>query len=943
MSISFNNLRACASSTIPGGGQQPGMWYVLASGPTYTARSLTGTSDLFTDTAVVGDYLLLRIGYGSSKTAGYQFTVGTAITAAAVTVVWEYRLSDGTWAALPGVVDNTNNFTTTGTNSVTWGCPDDWGTNATAVNAYTGAMWCRARLSVATTLTEGGRLTAASSFYDYAVKVDSGHEYDSGTATSGTTTVLNDTGKAWTVNGLINRIVYIHTGTDAGEYRVVNSNTATSMTFLEPFLTALDNTSQYTILANFEDLYQADLSAGWGVITKIGSRSYAINAWLVFDAASFGDVGVSVEFPNNFFWYCKEAATNRNPLIFGVRLPAKYGLDKAIMGNRFTSIRTTSMDNRTLGFNASTEYAFSSGNTYTLWPEMGVVSASNFIRGWFSNSLKYSISDTFEGWRSVVYAKVSPKPEIRRLTVMHGYSGIEQAFAAFDGVRSIYNSALGLYLTDVNNIILPGAEVTFNNPISSVYANAVSYYAGRANYYIIDYQGVRFRHIADSYSSTPHTFKTYIQNTIRARVSDEYGNLLPSAKIQISDSFVQNKKTYLDFDGLTGLGQDDYVSAPNDETGNQLYGSTSFSVETWIYSKGVGESTGRLFDKGSAASLGYALWNSTNNFTSAIYLNTGQKIAGTVTVISHCWKHVVMVWDGSVIRTYVDTVSGGTAAAVGTPLDDSGEALFIGNRNGQDRTLDGMIRRVRLFKNKALSLAEVRTLWDEGRYTQNQSCPVSGCTGEYNFTEGTGTTLSDTVGGVTATLGATTAAPAWRDTTNGMTANSITTTTGTLGEFLLSEYMVAGATASLTTQPASATRLRVSVAKFTDMSSAGSYIQITGTDANGFATQDAILLENIGTAEYFTKKEFLTVDANGVYVAGCYVEVTIDALGIMPVQTVNVETFRTADEVSLLLTEYNPIVIKVSRPGFDPVTIKKNIYEAQDLNIALKRSVLDIK
>lgn len=51
----------------------------------------------------------------------------------------------------------------------------------------------------------------------------------SGTATSGASTTLTDTSKSWTTNQWAGRHVWIHTGTGAGQWRVVSSPYSSSL------------------------------------------------------------------------------------------------------------------------------------------------------------------------------------------------------------------------------------------------------------------------------------------------------------------------------------------------------------------------------------------------------------------------------------------------------------------------------------------------------------------------------------------------------------------------------------------------------------------------------------------------------------------------------------------------------------------------------------------
>lgn len=74
-------------------------------------------------------------------------------------------------------------------------------------------------------------------------------QLDNGTATSGSTTTLTNTAKAWTVNAFAGKVVTIVSGTGAGQEAVITSNTATALTF-PAVTTAPDATSVYRINNN---------------------------------------------------------------------------------------------------------------------------------------------------------------------------------------------------------------------------------------------------------------------------------------------------------------------------------------------------------------------------------------------------------------------------------------------------------------------------------------------------------------------------------------------------------------------------------------------------------------------------------------------------------------------------------------------------------------------
>ena len=84
-----------------------------------------------------------------------KVNVGTALVADAITIVWEYW-NGSAWTALSNVVDNTNNFTVTGANWITFDVPSDWGYNT--VNGQSG-RFVRCRVTAVTNPSEGGANT----------------------------------------------------------------------------------------------------------------------------------------------------------------------------------------------------------------------------------------------------------------------------------------------------------------------------------------------------------------------------------------------------------------------------------------------------------------------------------------------------------------------------------------------------------------------------------------------------------------------------------------------------------------------------------------------------------------------------------------------------------------------------------------------------------------
>lgn len=138
---------------------------------------------------------------------------------------------------------------------------------------------------------------------------------DTGTATSGTSTSLTNTGKSWTTNAYANRYVWIHTGTGNGAIGYIVSNTATVLTVTQGFwktnFTTIaleqvtpDNTSQYVIGYNMDDILAAELAAGadWGIAQQSTNQFYFTSKLIIGDGSTkthFCDFAKKLEFSSS--------------------------------------------------------------------------------------------------------------------------------------------------------------------------------------------------------------------------------------------------------------------------------------------------------------------------------------------------------------------------------------------------------------------------------------------------------------------------------------------------------------------------------------------------------------------------------------------------------------------------------------------------------------------
>lgn len=92
-----------------------------------------------------------------------------------------------------------------------------------------------------------GNATNPSRLYMSSSKSADNFTGKTGTATSGSTTTIVDSGQSWTTNEFAGLTVQITAGTNAGTSRTVISNTSDTLTVSTAYSAAIDSTSQYSI------------------------------------------------------------------------------------------------------------------------------------------------------------------------------------------------------------------------------------------------------------------------------------------------------------------------------------------------------------------------------------------------------------------------------------------------------------------------------------------------------------------------------------------------------------------------------------------------------------------------------------------------------------------------------------------------------------------------
>jgi len=203
----------------------------------------------------------------------------------------------------------------------------------------------------------------------------------------------------------------------------------------------------------------------------------------------------------------------------------------------------------------------------------------------------------------------------------------------------------------------------------------------------------------------------------------------------------------------------DYVKIPASATANATLGATTYSIEMWAARRGYGEGLGYFLDSFGAGSTGITLNTSSGvAFSATISTDSTNAVTtlypGTIAVGGPLQQYVVTYNKDAdkLIKVYINGVlKTAQSHTHGTGNLDGDQNIYLGNRTQLDKTMDGFIQRVRLFRDKALTQTEVDTLYGGGTFIQGQLSPVSGVTAEYNFQPVGGSTvltslLEDTYG-----------------------------------------------------------------------------------------------------------------------------------------------------------------------------------------------------
>ncbi len=150
--------------------------------------------------------------------------------------------------------------------------------------------------------------------------------------------------------------------------------------------------------------------------------------------------------------------------------------------------------------------------------------------------------------------------------------------------------------------------------------------------------------------------------------------------------------------------------------------SAALTVSEWVNWSAFTSGSGgyaTVSNSGSAAN-GFAIYQNTsapyNKLLSFIYTSVGglHSITGSTLLSTGTWYHVVLTYDGSNVRLYVNGVQDGSAAATGTITTSTADLLFGSQYTSGGGKFTGTLDDVRIY-NRALSSSEINDQYLAGR------------------------------------------------------------------------------------------------------------------------------------------------------------------------------------------------------------------------------------
>lgn len=177
----------------------------------------------------------------------------------------------------------------------------------------------------------------------------------------------------------------------------------------------------------------------------------------------------------------------------------------------------------------------------------------------------------------------------------------------------------------------------------------------------------------------------------------------------VPDRFADSNKAY-SFNGSTSI-----ITGP----ANTILSITHVSLSAWIKIAGAGTIAPRIVavDPDGTANDDYSLLLNSSSFPKAFGFHTGTSgtvLSNTQLSIDNIWHHLVITYDESQIKFYLDgNLDKTTAYSESLPQFTTGHSVYIGGSgiSGNDR-FEGLIDDIRIY-DRTLDQTEINALYHE--------------------------------------------------------------------------------------------------------------------------------------------------------------------------------------------------------------------------------------
>jgi len=176
-----------------------------------------------------------------------------------------------------------------------------------------------------------------------------------------------------------------------------------------------------------------------------------------------------------------------------------------------------------------------------------------------------------------------------------------------------------------------------------------------------------------------------------------WNDLIGSNNGTLTNGPTHNANGYMTFDGTN-----DFSTHGN---ASSVQFTNNFSAEIWVRPHAIDQDT-TIFSRDDGSNRQWWIFLQNNESIWWSIENVGNAQSPTGLYTANNWFHICGTYDGSTMVNYVNGTARTTTTGVSGNVNSGTAALNIGNRDNDDRHLDGDVGCARLY-NRALSAAEV--------------------------------------------------------------------------------------------------------------------------------------------------------------------------------------------------------------------------------------------